>query len=105
MIAFTSARAAVARAWSGRSMMRGTISAAMMPRMVMTTRISIRVKPLGRRRVGLGMAAPECPVGCLSYQRVHVEDRKQDRDDDEQHDHTHEDDQQRLEQRRQPLDP
>src|SRR5436305_87679 len=44
MIALTSARAAVTRAWSGRSITRGTISAARIPRMVMTTRIRLRVK-------------------------------------------------------------
>ena len=40
-------RAATCRAWSGRSSTRGTIRAARMPMMTMTTMISIRVNPAG----------------------------------------------------------
>ena len=45
MIAAMSFLAAMTRASSGRSMMRGTTSAARMPRITMTTMISISVNP------------------------------------------------------------
>src|SRR5262245_43967938 len=103
MIALTSALAAVARAWSGRSMIRGTIRAARMPMMVMTTRISISVKPRNWLE-RFGMWVPECRISPYfarsAHQRVHLEDRQQDRYDHEQDDPPHGEDQQRLEERR-----
>ena len=49
MIAAMSLLATVARASSGRAMTLGTISAASTPRITMTTRISISVKPRAAR--------------------------------------------------------
>src|SRR5713226_9902013 len=123
MIVAMSSRAAVARAWSGRSMTRGTISAARMPRITMTTRSSIRVKPLVRRRnmENLVMTAPgNCAAYIVrdsrrrgnrgralasTYQLVHLEHRQKDRDHYETHDYPHGKDQQRFEQRGEAADP
>src|SRR6266568_8084399 len=123
MIAAMSLLAATTRAWSGRSMTRGTISAARMPRITMTTRISIRVKPAMRRKgmEGLVMMAPRYCAAYIvrdsrrcgnrgralasTHQLVHLENRQQDRDHHEQHHHPHREDQERLEQRGEAADP
>src|SRR6266545_1776718 len=123
MIAAMSLLAATTRAWSGRSMTRGTISAARMPRITMTTRISIRVKPPARRRnvENLVMTVPGEVRGLYcarfptlrepgravasTHQLVHLENRQEDRDHHEEHHHPHGEDQQRLQERRQPADP
>src|SRR2546425_5940854 len=123
MIAAMSLLAATTRAWSGRSMTRGTISAARMPRITMTTRISISVKPLARRKdvENLFMTAPGCCAAYIvldsrprgnrggaaasTHQLIHLENRQEDRDHHEQHHHPHGEDQERPEQRREPADP
>src|SRR6266849_712398 len=123
MIAAMSLLAATTRAWSGRSMTRGTISAARMPRITMTTRISIRVKPPMRRK-GMGSLVMMAPRYCAAYivrdsrrrgnrgralasthQLVHLETRQQDRHHHEEHHHPHRENQQRLEERGEAPDP
>src|SRR5712691_11100454 len=123
MIAAMSLLAATTRAWSGRSMTRGTISAARMPRITMTTRISIRVKPLMRRKNidNLIMVAPRYCAAYIvrdsrrcgnrgravasTHQLVHLENWQQDRDHEEEHDPAHRDDEEGSEQRRQAARP
>src|SRR5882672_11633195 len=67
MIALTSARAAVARAWSGLSMMRGTISAARMLIIVMTTSSSMSVKPWNRRFSQGGLRMTVSYEDCVAF--------------------------------------